>query len=63
MSLIRSEKWTSNGKLLNHGKNFFLRLAADAVNDAKKQPDEDGLTYVGKAMIMFRLALNKNGIW
>lgn len=63
LSLIQSSKWTSAGKLPNPGKNFFLRLAADAVNDVNKQRDADGLSFARKAMIMCGLALNTSGVW
>jgi hypothetical protein len=48
---------------MNPGKEFFLRLAADAVRDVNLMRDENGLTYSRKAMIRCGLALDVTGVW
>ena len=63
MTLIEQNKWTEGGRLPNPGKSFFLRLAADAINDVNAQRDENGLTYARKAMILCGLSLNTTGKW
>lgn len=35
----------------NHGKRFFLKLAADSVSDVNTQRDKGGLSYARKARI------------
>ena len=52
-----------SGKLLNPGKHFFLKLAAESVREVNKMRDTNGLTYAHKAMIRCGLSLNINGIW
>lgn len=64
MKLIEENRWKdSSGKLINPGKTFYLRLAADAVREVNRQHDEDGLSYVRKAIIRTGLTLNLNGLW
>lgn len=52
-----------SGRLLNSGKSFFLRLAADSVAEVNRQRDADGLSFARKAMIMTGMAMNTNDRW
>jgi DDE superfamily endonuclease len=71
MKMIHDGIWATNirkdgassGKILNPGKEFFLRLAADAVRDVNELRDENGLTYSRKAMIRCGLAQDVTGVW
>lgn len=38
-----------------------MKLAANAIRDVNKQPDEHGMTYARTAMI--RCRLSKQGLW
>ena len=44
-------------------KRFFLKLAAAAVDDVKKQRDANGLSFSRNSMIKTCMALNLNGQW
>lgn len=54
---------TGSGKLLNPGKKFFLKLAADSVRDVNNQRDKDGVSYARRAMIRTGMSLNLEGVW
>ena len=57
----RDGQWS--GKLTNPGKHFFLKLAADAVNDVNAMVDHRNISYARKAMIRCGLALGLHGTW
>ena len=51
------------GKIINPGKRFFLKLAANCVRDVIRQRTSEGITYARKAMIRCGVSLNLNGKW
>lgn len=66
MDMISNNMWTSaggSGRLVNPGKRFFLRLAADVVRCVAQKRDSEGILLIRKAMIRCGMALNLNGIW
>jgi DDE superfamily endonuclease len=72
IDMIRDECWQNNvrgdggwsGALSNPGKNFYLQLAADAVNDVNKQRTKTkDWTYAHKAMVRCGLACGDGGEW
>lgn len=52
-----------SSKLINPGKKFFFKLAADAVREASNMKDSNGTSYVRKAMIMTGISLGYDGTW
>lgn len=52
-----------SGRLINPGKRFFLKLAADVVRDVNNQRDSAGVSYARRAMIRTGLSLNLQGVW
>lgn len=67
LSMIENGMWLDprkgSGKLVNSGKAYFLRLAADAVRDVDQQRDTDGILFVRKAMVRCGIYLTLNGQW
>lgn len=66
---LRDEKWKDDApsgdkseKLLNPGKEFFLKLAAKVVKDMNHMKDKNGISYARKSMIMTGLSLNIDGV-
>lgn len=51
----------SSGKIPNHGKYYFLKLARKAVDRVNRQRDIDSLSHAQRAMIRAGMALNVNG--
>ena len=45
-------------KIINPGKRFFLKLAANCVRDVNRQRTSEGITYARKAMIRCGMSLN-----
>lgn len=70
-ALIEANAWqniprgggTWSGKLTNPGKQFFLQLAPESVQDVNREVDCDGMTYARKAMIRCGMSLDTNGSW
>ena len=52
----------ASGNLKTPGKQFFLKLASDAVRDVNGQRDRNGLSYARKAMIRTGNSMNVNGV-
>ncbi|KAL3700031.1 hypothetical protein R1sor_018053 [Riccia sorocarpa] len=64
LQMIQRNMWSEGfGELLNPGKNFFLKLAADSVRKVNAMRDKHGLPYTRKAMIQCGLAKNVTGQW
>lgn len=64
LQAAQENRWQPrSGKLMNPGKEFYLRLAADSVREVNEMRDRNGLTYARKSMIQCGLALNTNGRW
>ena len=61
--MLKHNAWTDGRRLLNPGKVFFFRLAAEVVPGVNAQRDADCLTYARKALIICGIALNTNGKW
>lgn len=38
-------------------------MAAGAVDDVNKQKDNEGISYARKAMLLYGMALNTEGVW
>lgn len=60
---MRVDPRKGSGKLVNSGKSYFLRLAADAVRDVNRQREKYGITYARNALTRCGVALNLNGQW
>jgi hypothetical protein len=52
-----------SGKLTNLGKEFFLQLAANSIEDVNRQVDINNMSYARKSMIRCGLALEAEGTW
>jgi hypothetical protein len=52
-----------SGKLINHGKRFFLQLTVDSVEDVNKEVNCNNMFYARKAMIHYSMALDVDGSW
>ena len=52
-----------NGKIINPGKRFFLKLAANCVRDVTRKRTSEGITYAREAMIRCGVSRNLNGKW
>ena len=64
MQLMHMNQWSdTSGKIVNPGKQYFLRLAVRCIQDINRERDREGLTYARKAMIRTGMALNINGLW
>ena len=53
--------WSS--KLVNHGKNFSLKVAAYLVKEVNHTSDSNGSNYAGKEIILCGFSLNVNRLW
>lgn len=62
-SNLPNKKGEWSGKLVNPGKEFFLRLAAHCVETVNGLHDSNGVSYARKSMIRCGLAKNLNGVW
>ena len=69
LKAIEEGKWNDkknprgSGNIINPGKRFFLKLAANCVRDVNRQRTSEGITYARKAMIRCGMSLNLNGNW
>ena len=64
LDAIKKGMWQDkSGATKNPGKRFFLKLAANAVQEVNSCRDSQGLTYVRKAMIRCGLSLDVTGQW
>lgn len=53
---------TMSGKFKNPGKKYFLQLESEAVRDVNKERDDQCMSYAGKAMLIYGLAKQTNGL-
>lgn len=58
---LKRKAWAEGGKLPDLSKSFFVKMAANIVHDVKNVHDNDVITYAGKEIILWQLALNVNG--
>lgn len=68
-NLVQNGKWKDGatskdrgGKLLNPGKEFFLKLGAEGVREVNITTNNNGLSYTRKSMIMTGLLLNTDSV-
>lgn len=69
MDCIKKGLWkdgdngSGSGRLVNPGKRFFLKLAADSVREVNCMKDRNGESYARKAMVMTGMSLGYDGVW
>jgi hypothetical protein len=71
LELIEGSEWQDkmrkdgawSGKLRNPGKEYFLKLASESVQELNAKRDKNDLTFARKAMIRCGMSLDVNGTW
>lgn len=64
MDTIKVSQWKDiSRRLCNQGKKNFLQLVKRSVREVGTKPDEYGLSYSTKSILITSMALNTNSKW
>lgn len=62
-SRIENGKWLQSGRIQNPGKNVFLQLTGQVIEEVNKMKDAQGRSLVRSAMIKSGLSNDWDGFW